>query len=452
MKNVESLKTPGWWQRIQYVNNPIGYFESAVSSHPEAFWAKGIDFGTPVTIFYTPEAARQIIENRDRSLATTTFASEVTAILGNNSFFTLEGARHQSMRKLLMPVLHGKHIRSYGSTICDIADKTMHQLPTNQPFSAMEAAQNITMEVAIAILFGVSEGERYQQIKHLMSSLLNIFASGSVFGVPLFFRFLQQDLGLWSPWKKLQDLLKQIEELLYTEIAERRDCPNSERKDVLSLLLSASDEEGCALSDREIVDQLLSLLFAGNDATAATIVWAWYLVHRHPEIKTKLIEEIDSLGNSPDPVNVAHLPYLSAVCNEILRLYPVTIFTIPLRVSVPTAIADYKLEPGTLVSIGIYQIHYREDIYPEPQRFKPERFIDRKFSPFEFLPFGGGMRSCMGGELANYQIKLTLATILSRYELALRDNKLVLPQRRNTILAPISLKMIKKNYKCKSNV
>lgn len=443
MKKVESLKTPRWWQRVQYVNDPVGYFERAVSIYPECFWAKGIDFGSPLTIFYTPEAARQIIENRDRSLATTTFASEVTAILGKNSFFTLEGARHKSMRKLLMPALHEKHIRSYGYNICKIADETMQQLPKNQLFSGMEAAQNITMEVAIAILFGVSEGERYQQIKHQMSSLLNIFAS-SVFGVPLFFRFLQQDLGLWSPWKNLLYLRQKIEELLYKEIAERRARANLEGKDMLSLLLSARDEGGRTLSDREILEQLLSLLFAGNDSTAAIIAWSWYLVHRHPEVKTKLIEEIDSLGTSPDPVDIARLPYLSAVCNETLRLYPVTIFTIPLRVNNATAIADYKLEPGTLVAIGIYQIHYREDIYPEPQKFNPERFIERKFSPYEFLPFGGGMRSCMGGELANYQTKLTLATILSHYELALKDNKPVKPQRRNTILAPISLKTIVK--------
>jgi unspecific monooxygenase len=316
MKEIKSLKTPKWFQRIQYVVDPISYWETAFQSYPEVFWAQGIDFGSPVMMFYTPQAAQQINENRNRHLETTSFTSELRAIFGNNSLFTMEGARHQSMRKLLMPSFSGKQISFYGQLICDVAANVIYQLPTNKPFSAIEAAQNISMQVSLKILFGLYEGEQYQKIKHLMSSLLNLFAS-NIIGIPLFFRFLQRDLGPVSPWNKFLRLRQQFEQLLYTEITERCAHPKPERKDVLSLLMSANSEKGYSLlNNAEVLDQLLSLLFAGHEATASSIAWSWYWVYRNPKIKARLLEEVNSLGNAPDPISIFHLPYLTAVCND----------------------------------------------------------------------------------------------------------------------------------------
>lgn len=443
MKQVEGLKTPIWLQRIQYITHPVGYWENAYQAHSDVFWARGIDFGSPLMVFYTPQAAQQIIENRDGHFTTTSFNSELKAIFGDSSFFTLEGVHHQQVRKLLIPKLHGKQIYSYGQLICNLVNNLMQGLPTNKSFSALEVAQDISMQVMIKLLFGSYEQERYQQIKQLMIAMVSLFAS-NISGIPLFFRFLQKDLGIASPWRNFLKQRQQMKVLIYSEIAQRRAHSDPEKPDLLALLMSATDEQGNLLTDEELFGQVLSLLFTGNESTAASIAWSWYRVYRDPEIKAKLLEELDSLGDSPDPLSVVRLPYLSAVCNETLRMYPVTMFTIPRLVKSTTQINGYQVDAGMLVTVGTYIIHQREDIYPHPKVFKPQRFIDHRFSPYEFLPFGGGMRGCIGGEIALYQLKLALATVVSRYHLELVSDRPINPQRRNTILTPIQLKMVKK--------
>ncbi len=443
MVQVESIKAPVWMQRIEYITNPVGYWVRASRDCSDGFWAKGIDFGRPLVVFYTPEAAQQIIENRNRDLTTTAFDSELKAIFGDSSFFTLEGMAHQQTRKLLIPKLHGKCIHSYGQLICDLVDDVMQAVPANQPFWVWDTAQEISMQVMIKLLFGSYQEERYQQIRHLMVEMVSLFASNIV-GIPLFFRFLQQDFGSFSPWGKFLQQRQQMKALIDAEIAERRAPNNPEREDLLTLLMSATDEQGKALSDEELFGQVLSLLFTGNESTAASIGWSWYRVYSDAEIKAKLSAELSSLGDSPDPLEIVRLPYLSAVCNETLRMYPVTMFMIPRIVKATTEISDRTVDAGTLVSVGTYVIHHREDIYPKPKTFKPERFLNHRFSPYQFLPFGGGMRGCIGGEIALYQLKLALATVVSRYRLELINHSSVSPQRRNTVLIPRRLKMVKR--------
>jgi cytochrome P450 family 110 len=442
MKQIEGLRLPTWLQKIHYVTNPVSYWESAYQTYPDGFWAKGIDFGSPLMVFYTPEAAQQIIENRHGHLTTTSFDSELRSIFGDSSFFTLEGVRHQSVRKLLIPALHGKQIHSYGKLICDLADNLMGELPTNKPFSALDVAQEISMRVMIQLLFGSYQQERYEQIKQLMIGMVNLFAS-NIGGIPLFFRFLQQDLGPASPWRNFLKQRQQMQDLIYTEIEERRAHPNPAQKDILALLMSACDEQGNLLTNEELLGQVLSLLFTGNESTAASMAWSWYRVYRDSEIHGKLLQELQSLGDSPDPISLFRLPYLSAVCNETLRMYSVTMFTIPRVVKTTTQIDGFQVNPGTLVTVGTYLLHQREDIYPTAKEFKPERFLERQFSPYEFLPFGGGMRGCIGAEVALYQMKLSLATIVSHYQLELVNHRPINPQRRNTILTPINLMMVK---------
>ncbi|MCV3213330.1 cytochrome P450 [Plectonema radiosum NIES-515] len=443
MKQVESLKTPAWWQRIELILAPTGYWERAFESHPEAFWAKGVDWGSPLMMFYTPQAAQQIIENRDKHLGIVSFPGELTAIFGNNSVVTSEGDRHQILRKILMPPLHGKLVRDYGKLICDITKQVMQQLPTNQPFLAWEVAQDITLQVLIEILFGSAQKERYQHLKNLIVSLLNLFAAKTA-GFPLL-RFFPKILGNRNLGQKFIQTRQQIEQLIYAEIAERRTRVEPDKTDVLSLMMSFRDEQGQPLTDVEILDNLLLLLSTGNESTTAAICWSWYCVYRNPEIQEKLLQEIENLGDCSDPINLYRLPYLTAVCNETLRMYPITMFILPRGVKTSTEIAGYELQPGNIVSISNYLLHRQEYLYPAPDEFKPERFIERQFSAYEFMPFGGGIRSCIGAELALYLMKLILATIVSEYQLILADNQSVKLQTRNANLAPVGLQLVKQD-------
>jgi cytochrome P450 len=190
------------------------------------------------------------------------------------------------------------------------------------------------------------------------------------------------------------------------------------------------------MTDEQLRDELMTLLLAGHETTATAIAWALYWVHRFPEVHSQLLQELDSLGNLPTPMEIFRLPYLTAVCNESLRIYPVAVLTVPRAVKDPVELRGYHLEPGTRVYGCIYLTHHRPDLYPEPEQFKPERFLQRQFSPYEFIPFGGGIRRCIGEALALFEMKLVLATIMSRYELTLAQQEPERPQRRGVTFAP----------------
>ncbi|NES87633.1 MAG: cytochrome P450, partial [Moorea sp. SIO2B7] len=229
---------------------------------------------------------------------------------------------------------------------------------------------------------------------------------------------------------------KQIYDLLQEEINERRSQPELIGKDILSLMMSARDENGKQMTDIELQDGMISLLLAGHETTAISLAWAFYWIHKLPNIREKLQQEIDSLGDNFEPINISRLPYLTAVCQETLRIYPVFPITF-LRINKsPVEIMGNKLKAGTTLAPCIYLLHNREDLYPESKEFKPERFLDRQYSPYEYMPFGGGNRRCIGYALAQMEMKLVLATVLSHYELSLADNKPVKPQRRGVGIAP----------------
>jgi cytochrome P450 len=291
------------------------------------------------------------------------------------------------------------------------------------------------MQVILEAVFGLHEGERCQQLKSGLTAISDLFRS-TLTSSFLFFPWLQKDLGAWSPWGKFVRDRSAIDKIIYTEIAERRSSPDPNRVDILSLLMSARDEEGNPMTDQELRDELMTMLLAGYETTASAMAWALYWTHHQPEVRNKILQELDTLGDSPDPMSIFRLPYLTAVCNETLRIHPVIMLTFPRVVQEPVELLGHKLEPGTYLVGSMYLIHQREDLYPEPKQFKPERFLERQFSPYEFIPFGAGARRCIGDALAQFEMKLVLATILSRYQLALADNQPEIPRRRGITLAP----------------
>jgi unspecific monooxygenase len=252
----------------------------------------------------------------------------------------------------------------------------------------------------------------------------------------LFLKFLQKDWGEWTPWGQMKSKQQKVHKLLQAEIEERRNNHNHQQSDILSLMMAAKDENGQAMTDEELRDELLSLLFAGHETTATILAWAFYQIHQNTDILAKLLQEINSLGENPQPMEIAQLPYLTAVCNETLRMYPVLPIIFPRITKSSMNIAGYEFEPETMLMPSIYLVHYHEDIYPQPHQFKPERFLERQYSPSEYIPFGGGSRRCLGYALALLEIKLVLATVLSNYQLALVNNKPIKLQRRGFTLAP----------------
>ena len=419
-------------QKLYYSLRPLDYMNAA-KQYGDIFNAPVIGNYSAVLWISNPQAIQQVFLNETKQFGAPP-NQLLQPIVGSGSIFGMEGARHRRERRLLMPPFHGERMQAYGHLICDLADRSIHSLPFGQPFSARERMQDVSLEVILRVVFGLAEGERFSQLKTLLVKLTDSLQAPWIGGL-LFFPSLQKDWGTRSPWGYFRSLQRQVSEVLYAEIRERRQRENL-GADILSLMITATDEAGKSMTDAELHDELITLLLAGHETTATAIAWAMYWVHRHPAVLEKLQGELGSLEGKIEPKTIAQLPYLTAVCNETLRISPVAALTVPRDVKEPVELMGYALEPGMRLYGCIYLTHQRPDLYPEPDRFLPERFLERQFSPYEFLPFGGGVRRCIGEALALFEMKLVVATLLSRYQFTLASSAPEYPQRRGVILAP----------------
>jgi unspecific monooxygenase len=427
------ITNPPWWQLMNWIADPLGFQDTYSRKYGDIFTMRLSGLGSCV-ILGNPQAIQDIF-SQDSKFDVGRGNDLAEPLLGKNSLILMDGNRHRRERKLLMPPFHGEKLQTYAKQICLITEQVASQWQVSQPFVARTAMQKISLEVILQIVFGLSEGERYQQLKPLLADWLDMTDS-PLRSSMLFLRFLQKDWGTWTPWGRMKQRQRQIHDLLQAEIEERRTKGNEGHADILSLMMAARDENGQAMSDEELRDELLTILFAGHETTATTLAWAFYQIHQHPDVREKLLQELDGLGEKPNPMEIAKLPYLMAVCQEILRMYPVIPVIFPRITKSPVKIAGYQFDTETTLMPSIYLVHYREDLYPNAQQFKPERFLERQYSSSEYLPFGGGSRRCLGYPLAQLEMKLVLATVLSKYQLALAEDKPVKLQRRGFTLAP----------------
>ncbi|YAF94011.1 MAG: cytochrome P450 [Nodularia sp. CChRGM 3473] len=431
MKFPQGPKAPGWSQKLQFMTNSLGYLETNAKLYGDIFT---IELDSRPTVFVSnPLGIQQIFSNKKEIIASGEVHRIFAPLIGTSGLMNLDGSPHRKRRKLLMPPFHGERMRAYGKLICHLADKFIHQQVIHKPFSASEVMHNLSLEVLIEAVFGLHEGERAQKLREILAYLWKV---KSLYNFCFFFPALQLDWGQRSPWGYFLHLVRQIDELLYAEINERRQQPNNSRVDILSLLISARDETGESMTNQELRDELLTLLVAGHETTGTTMTWLLYWTHRESDVRNRLLQELDSLGDSPDPMSIFQLPYLTAVCNESQRITPAGLAAAPRIVQAPVQVMNYELIPGTMLLACIYLTHQREDIYPEPGKFKPERFFEQQFSSYEFLPFGGGVRRCIAEALAQFEMKLVLATILSRYQLTLVDPKPEKLQCRGATITP----------------
>ena len=426
--------SPSWWQLIRWIQDPISYQKECAQRYGDIFTLKMKGF-TPFVFIGNPVGIKEIFNQNPKKFDVGRSNYVVEPLVGDNSLFLYVGERHKRVRKLLMPPFHGQSLLFYAQSICDIATQVASQWKENQRIIARKAMQDISLEVILQVVFGISEGERYQKIKPLLAEMLDATDSPlrSSF---LFLKFLQQDWGVWSPWGRIKDRQKKIYELLQEEIDERHSVAKQIGNDVLSLMMAAKDETGKTLTDAQLKDELLTLLFAGHETTATMMAWAFYEILKAPSVLQKLREELEQKGKNLEPLEIAKLPYLNAVCQEVLRMYPVIPIIFPRITKTAMKIMGHQFEPETWLTPSMYLVHYREDLYPEPEKFKPERFLERQFSGYEYFPFGGGNRRCLGYALAELEMKLVLASIISKYELTLASKKSVKPQRRGLAIAP----------------
>ncbi|BAU15584.1 unspecific monooxygenase [Leptolyngbya sp. NIES-3755] len=430
------LRSPALVQTLSLVADPIAFFDRASAQYGDTFTTRVLGLNSPPVVFLSdPDAIQAVFTTLADAFEFGKVTHVFRPLVGNESLIMQEGARHQRQRQLLMPALHREQLHSQGHLICQLTQKRMIDWNVGDAIAVRSEMSEISLQVILQVVFGLVPGVRYERLKQLLAELLEAITS-PLYSTQFFFPMLQQNLGRWSPWGQFLEQMAQIDELIFAEIHDRRSQSLSNRTDILSVLMMARDEQGESMSDQELRDQLMTLLLLGHETTASGLTWAFYWLHRHRESLDRLRQELDQLGENPDPVVLSQAPYLTAVCKEALRVYPIALISQPRKVKCTIAIEGYTYQPGTILIPCIYLAHRRAKTYEQADSFVPDRFLERKFSAYEYLPFGGGSRSCVGMALSLFEMKLVLATVLSWYEFETNLDRAVRPARRGITFVP----------------
>ena len=432
------LQSPRIWQMYRWIVEPLALMRDAADRYGECFTLGIGQRSNRLVITSNPEALQTLLTQDEGKIFDAPGELNnglLEPIFGTQSVIGLSGESHRRMRQLMMPPFHGERMRSYGEIMSEITLEVMRSWPVGEPFLVQKAMQTISMRVILKAVSGLEEGDRYRQLEEGLTSLLDQVSTPQSVSF-LYFQILRQDWGSHSPWGSFIRRRERVDRLIYAEINDRRAQPDADRSDILSLLMAAQDDQGQGLTSEELRDELMTLLLAGHETTATALTWALYWIHLLPEVRDKLRAELAPLDRPLDQTAVQRLPYLNAVCSETLRIYPVGMLTFPRVVRSPITLCGYDLEPGTIVVGSIYLTHQRPDLYPEPTQFTPDRFLERQFSPFEYLPFGGGARRCIGMAFAQFEMKVVLSTVLSQATLVLQNDRPVKARRRGITSAP----------------
>ncbi len=408
-KPIPSIKF-GIVSTIRSLSDPLGMVAEAMREFGETIRVPGL--GGPAIMTGDPEVIRTIL-TADHDQFGIPFRQQLSPFVGESSLIMTPGQRHKKDRKLLVPSFHGARMRAYGKSIIEITLQQTSKLVRGKTFSMMDLTQSITLEVILRAIFGVEDDVSRERFRAAIVELVGAMNTPII----TVFEFMRKEFGGFGPWARFQRAIEALNALIYDEIKKRRGH-TAGREDIFSLMLDAKYDDGEGMTDKELRDQLHLLFFAGHDTTSTALGWAFYWMCRQPSEAAKVMAEIDALRDSPDPEAIAALPYLEAFCQETLRIYPIAP-NVGRQLIKPFDLLGNTIPEGTTLLASIMMLHENEKVYPEPRKFRPERFLERKFSPYEYLPFGGGPRRCIGAALAMYEMKIVMATFLRKYKFRL---------------------------------
>jgi cytochrome P450 family 135 len=396
-------RAPATVNTLRLLRDPLGALLGWYRRYGEAFSVRYLVFGTGVYVS-NPDEIRAMFTGDQSDLLAGEANSPLTPFLGPNSVLVLDGPQHLRQRKLLLPPFQGSAVDSFREVIRDVASAEVADWREGVELNLRERMRALTFEVICRAVFGVTEPERVTRLRGALLAAIDAGAGLGMFAPT----WMQRDLGPLSPWGRFQRRLRAADALLYEEIERRRGEPDLDRRtDVLSLLLRARDEDGEPMSDVELRDELMTMLGAGHETTATGLAWAFELLMRNPDVLARLRDELD--GGDDD--------YLDAVVAETLRVRPV-IDAAERTLTTPRVVCGYELPAGIRMYPAIAIVHHRPDLYPEPERFRPERFLDGRTEFYTWLPFGGGIRRCIGAALAQAEMAEVIRTVVAAVELA----------------------------------
>ncbi len=390
-------RAPALLQTLAWTLAPTWFMERCAASLGETFTMTFAPSGRQFVMVSGPEAVKTVFTAPGDIAPSAAGNSPVKPIMGASSVVVLTGAEHMRQRKLLLPPFHGERMREYEQVIVEATRRDMAAWPLGRPMRLASRTRAITLEVILRAVFGV-DAERMGPLKLAVERLMAPMNLVTVLRIAL------KAPTEARPEGALGQALEELDGVIYGELARRRGASDlGERTDILSLLLQARDEDGEPMTDGELRDELVTLLLAGHETTATSVAWAIERLVRHPGKLRRLVGEIDA-GESED--------YLNAVVSETLRVRPVVpIVARTLRRELE--VGGWRLAPGTTVAPAIYLANRNPRVYEEPGEFMPERFLERPPETFSWIPFGGGIRRCIGASFATLEMKLMLATLLA---------------------------------------
>jgi cytochrome P450 len=408
-------------QTLRWSFRPLPFMQRCRERFGDNFSVKFLGFERPMVMISDPAAIKALYTERSHVLPP---GREIllTPVVGSRSLLVLQGADHLAHRKLMLPSFHGERMRSYQPLVEEIVEREIDSWPLGKGFAIHPRMQAITLEIILRVVFGVAEGPRLQRLRRVLTRVLEETASPFTQLIGL----ASRRFGGRGPWAKFEGQLRAVDELLYAEISERRAGGDfEERDDILSMLMAARFEDGSEMTDVDLRDQLMTLLLAGHETTATALAWTFDLLLRHAGPLTRLRESLEAGEDE----------YLRATISESLRLRPV----VPVagrRLAVDLDAGDLHLPAGTDVTPGIWLVHTRADIYPEPFAFRPERFLEQAPDTYAWVPFGGGIRRCLGASFAEFEMRIVLREVLGRCELHKASPAPEGVGRRNITLSP----------------
>jgi len=384
-----------WWRR------PLPTLEECRARYGEMFTIRLPHEGTWVFVS-DPETVKQVFTGDPTLLHAGAANIVLLPLLGEHSVLLLDEPDHMVQRKLMLPSFHGKRMQAYREVMARAAIEEIERWPTDVPIRMRPRMQSVTLEVILRAVFGVHEGERLTRLRGELRATLDLPAKPRR---ALFMVLLgPEHLRRFPPFRRRID---RVDRLLFEEIRSRRGATDlADRDDILSLLLQATHEDCRPMSDRELRDELMTLLVAGHETTATALSWAVELLARHPDERERLEAEVAGGDGA----------YLDAVIKETLRLRPVVALVLRKLVE-PMEFGGRLLPAGVSVAPSIHLVHRNPDVYPEPDRFRPERFLERPAGTYTWIPFGGGVRRCLGGAFAEFEMSVVLRELVARRSL-----------------------------------
>lgn len=384
--------------------------------HGDVFTTRLVGGQTVVTLS-RPEHIRQVFAGTPEIYHAGEGNESLRPVMGPRSVMITDEDEHKRTRKLLMPAFNGAALRGYGDMMADLATGNVEKWPVGRPFAVHPAMNDVTLEIILRVVFGMSDGPRLTALRQRLRTIIEISPVTALgWSFP--------KLGRIPPWRDHRENLASFDHLMYAEIADRRVAPDlADRGDVLSRLLNVA---GTGLSDAELRDQMVTLLLAGHETTATALAWSFHDLARNPAV----------LRTAQEAADAGDEDYLQAVAKEALRRHPV-IQNIPRVLTEPTEIAGYLLPARTFVAASVTLAQEDPAHHDEPTEFRPERFLGRKQPELgAWIPFGGGVRRCLGAGFSLKEMAATLQAALTRYDIRPARQAPEFTKPRNITLVP----------------